>query len=284
MAATGAVPRLLLRSWRWAAGLAAVNGIVAVTSLALPGAVADAVDSVLAGPAGSVGPATRTVAVLAVLDALALAASGLLAGRATAALTAELRRELGARVFAEDGTGARAPGDEVSRLVSDAEQAAELLPALVSTVLATLAAVAGLALLGALDPWSAFAFGLTAAPGAVLVRRLLPRFSQAYADYQSRLGELSARLAEALAGRRTIRAAGTLPAEARRVLAPLPGLRAAGDATWRAQRALSWQLFLLRGVVDFAVLATAGLGVASGRLSTGTSWPRWGTRRWRPGC
>jgi len=52
--------------------------------------------------------------------------------------------------------------------------------------------------------------------------------------YQRTQAALAANLAEALAGSRTIAAAGTAAAERARVLRPLPDLRRYGTATWHA--------------------------------------------------
>ncbi|HSA52452.1 MAG TPA: ABC transporter ATP-binding protein [Yinghuangia sp.] len=87
--------------------------------------------------------------------------------------------------------------------------------------------------------------------------------------YQEIQGRISARLADALGGVRTIRACGTRDREESRVLGPLPELSAVGHGLWRAQRRAVAQVLLLAPVVEIAVLAVAGWCLAEGRIAPG---------------
>ena len=82
-------------------------------------------------------------------------------------------------------------------------------------------------------------------------------------------GTIARRLVDALAGARTIAAAGTAEREAQRVLAPLPELHRQGVAMWRAQMRITAQDAMLVALLEIAVLAVAGVLLARGRISPG---------------
>src|SRR5690606_19618095 len=103
----------------------------------------------------------------------------------------------------------------------------------------------------------------------VLLRPFTQQATSAFEDYQNAQGTIASRLVDALTGLRTIRASGTADQEVERVLAPLPELRDAGARTWLLQRRLAWSFGLLIRVLQVLVLAVAGWGVSTGRLTAG---------------
>ena len=240
-----------------------------VAALLLPAAVAGSVDAIVRGESGAV-PGARVAAVLA----LALLAGVLveIAGPGLAAeLTARLRRRLATHV-GDLGTGARNPfpsGDVTSRLVGSAPDAAGLVPALLGTLGALVTSIGGIVALAVIDPWLAIAFVGGLLPGLVVVRVFMARATDLFTRYQAVQSAMAARLTDALAGARTIRACGTRDREIARVLAPLPELSAAGHGLWRAQRRAVSQVLLLAPVVELTVLAMAGWLLAQDRVPPG---------------
>lgn len=241
----------------------------AIAALLLPAAVAGSVDAIVRGESGAAAGA-RVAAVLA----LALFAGVLveIAGPGlTADLTARLRRRLATHV-GDLGTGARNPfptGDVTSRLVGAAPDAAGLVPALLGTLGALVTSLGGIVALAVIDPWLAVAFVGGLLPGLVVVRVFMTRATDLFTRYQAVQSAMAARLTDALAGARTIRACGTRDREIARVLAPLPELSAAGHDLWHAQRRAVAQVLLLAPVVESAVLASAGWLLAQDRIPPG---------------
>ncbi|RKE17445.1 ABC transporter ATP-binding protein [Streptomyces sp. TLI_171] len=253
----------------WTAALAAASLTAAACTLALPAAAAAAVDAALRGTAPLTAVATLAVLLLLVAAADMLAAAA--GPAATAAATAQLRRRLTAHILAVGPAAVRAfpAGDLNSRLVGATARAASAGPALVGAAAAAATSLGGLVALAVLDWRPALAFLLTAAPAVLVMRRFLAGSSELSLAYQRAVGRIAARLAEAMRGVRTIRAAGTADREAERVLAPLPELAAAGGNLWLAQAGAVWRMGLLLPLVEVAVLGTAGLGVEAGRLTSG---------------
>ncbi|MCD0442844.1 ABC transporter ATP-binding protein/permease [Glycomyces sp. A-F 0318] len=236
--------------------------------LALPLAMAGAVDAIVAGRG-----AALPVAVAAGLILLGVACDlvDAFAGAACAAdAAAWLRTGLVRRVLgAPHRAGRFDAGDLVARLSAGAADAAHAGPAAVALVAAALPPLGSLALLAWLDWPLALAFlaGL-ALVGAVL--RLFAKETAAAAlDYQAAQGRMAARLSEALAGGRTIAAAGTKGAEARRILRELPVLAEHGRAAWRALSAAGARAAVAGPLATIGVLAAAGFALSLGRISTG---------------
>ncbi|WP_441246346.1 ATP-binding cassette domain-containing protein [Kitasatospora sp. McL0602] len=253
----------------WSLALAVAVPVEAVATLALPGAVAGAVDSVLGGGALLTDGVLLGVALLggAAAGAVAAAAGPACGAEATVALRTRMLRHVLAVGPTSQATPA--PGDLASRLVGSAADAGGAFPARLgafTALLTSLGAVVGLALL---SPWLALAFFGGVVPGIVLIRLFLTRAGQVFTRYQEVQSELAARLTEALGGLRSIRAAGAEQRETARVLDLLPELSTAGHALWATQRRTVWQATALVAVVELAVLATAGWQVAQGALPPG---------------
>ncbi|MGH3771743.1 MAG: ABC transporter transmembrane domain-containing protein [Pseudonocardiaceae bacterium] len=135
---------------------------------------------------------------------------------------------------------------------------------LVTSVLITVVALISLALV---DWWLVVTLLLATPVFSLLLRVFTRKVFDVSSDYQAAQAGIAARMVDALAGRRTIRAAGTLAREVDRVLAILPALRAAGARFWAVQRKVTWSFTLLVPVVQVVVLSVAGWGVARGQLS-----------------
>jgi ATP-binding cassette, subfamily B, bacterial len=275
--------RLLLRmAWRgrhWATLLVvtAVGGAVADTLL--PAAAGHTVDLMLrlAAAPGTPGAAARASHWLAGCIALmvvivACAALGQLAtGMSTAAATAWLRCTLAGHVFA-CGLGLRRrfpDGDLASRIIGSAADAGYAPASGVLGLAAVIPPVGSVIALGLIDPWLAavFAAGLPAL--AVALRAFVRDTSDITVRYQRAQGAITARLLDALAGARTIAAAGTCAQEAARVLVPLADVHRHGRASWRIQARIAAQGSLIVPLLQILVLAVAGLELAARRISPG---------------
>jgi ATP-binding cassette subfamily B protein len=247
-------------------GVSALLGTLSL--LALPLALANAVDAAVTG--GGAGTWTSVAAGLILLgvvcDLVDAYAETACAADAAAWLRGGLvRRMLGIphRIREFD------PGDLVARTSAGAADASQAGPSLVGAVASVLPPVGGLAMLLWLH-WTlavAFAVGLTL---VALVLRLFAKETAAAAmSYQRVQGRMAGRLTEAIAGRRTIAAAGTVEAEVERVLADLPELAEHGRASWRAVSAAGARAAFTGPLATVGVLAVAGFLVGQGRLSAG---------------
>jgi ATP-binding cassette subfamily B protein len=122
----------------------------------------------------------------------------------------------------------------------------------------------------ALINWRLAVTFLLGLPACVLVIRVFVRqaFGSLARDQQIQ-GQIAARLLDALAGMRTIRAAGTVNQEVRRILRPLPALLANGRALLRTYGDVTAWALLLVPLVEMGVLAVAGLGLNAGWVLPG---------------
>ncbi|MFG2793260.1 ABC transporter ATP-binding protein [Streptomyces sp. NPDC048419] len=237
--------------------------------LLLPAALGRTLDLLLAH-----APATRWVLCCAGLVLLAVvldACETVLGGTVDARTTAWLRRRLTGHVLAAGPRAAArfGPGDLVARLVGNASQAGTA-PAARAALLAALAGpVGGMVALGLIDPWLAAVF-LAGAPVLTLLLRAFARdTTRCVADYQQVQGRIAAALAEAVAGHRTIEAAGTADKEAARILRPLPELSRAGHRMWRVQGRAAAQASTVAPLLQLGVVAVAGVLLVRHRLSVG---------------
>ncbi|MFI7536382.1 ABC transporter ATP-binding protein [Streptosporangium sp. NPDC049376] len=265
--------RLLWSLTRGAWAPLAVATVSVLTSsaaaLALPAALAAAVDAVLTGR-GTADAVTWLALVIAV--ATGAEVTGALAGvTATASATSALRSRLTAHVLGLDTVQARRfpTGELANRLVSNTAISGYVPLTLLYTVTGLLTSIGGAVGLFLID-WRVGLTFLAGVPVAIVVIRVfVARVSGLYDRYQDAQGRLAARLTDALAGIRTVRASGTADREISRVLAPLAELSASGHALWRAQARSVWQLSLFLLLVEVLVLAVTGLGIADGRLEPG---------------
>jgi ATP-binding cassette subfamily B protein len=283
-----AADRLLLRmAWRgghWAILLALTSVAGAVADTLLPWIAGHTVDVVLrapavpAGPAGPASPVGRwlagCIALIFVIVACG-ALSQLAANMSTAAATAWLRHRLAGHVFA---CGLRLParfpvGDLVGRMVGGTAEAGYAPASSVLAVAAVIPPAGSVIALALIDPWLAVAFAGGLPALAVVIRSFTRDSADITVRYQQAQGAIAARLLDALAGARTIAAAGTCDQEAARVLVPLAEVRLHGRASWRIQARIAAQGSLIVPLLQVVVLGVAGVarncGVPSSTRSTG---------------
>lgn len=150
-------------------------------------------------------------------------------------------------------------GDLVTRLCGHAAEAAQAPLSRVRLALGILPPAGSLVLLSLMDLRLAGAF----LAGVGLVALILRSFSRgttaAASGYQQAQGAIAGRLAEALAGARTIAAAGTVALEQERILRPLDDLRRHGAGMWHVLGRATAQGAVAGPLVLIAVLATGGL-------------------------
>ncbi|MFJ9539567.1 ABC transporter transmembrane domain-containing protein [Streptomyces sp. NPDC101225] len=237
--------------------------------LLLPAALGRTLDLLLAH-----APATRSVLCCAGLVLLAVlldAGETVLGGTLDARTTAWLRRRLTGHVLA---VGPRAAarfgtGDLVARLVGNASQAGTAPAARAALLAAVAGPVGGVVALALIDPWLAAVF-LAGAPVLTLLLRAFARdTTRCVADYQRVQGRIAGALTEAVAGHRTVEAAGTAHREAARILRPLPDLSRAGHRMWRVQGRAAAQAGTVAPLLQLGIVAVAGLLLVRHRLSVG---------------
>ncbi|WP_344174394.1 ABC transporter ATP-binding protein [Pilimelia columellifera] len=255
--------------WGWL-GLLTLCGLVdGAARLTLPAVLGRSVDALTTH--GRAGPLLVTAAGLVAAVVAAELTEIIVTGTVVADRTSRLRRRLVRHILAVGPQGAAKfpTGDLVSRVSVGAADAARAGPAAVDVAVAVLPPVGSVVLLAAIDLWLGVAF----LAGVLLVGLVLVTFTRRSTEvlsaYQRVQGEIAGRLAEALAGSRTIAAAGTRRREQRRVIAPLPELHRQGRQTWRMLSRAAAHTALLGPLTQLAVLATAGLALAQGRITAG---------------
>ncbi len=294
--------RLLLATARqggcWLALLGAVSLAGAAAQVLLPAVVGHTIDGMLTRNATAsnlaasnpAGPLVACVILVAVIVGCG-AVTDLATGVCGATATAWLRRLLAGHVVAvgprlltgaitNPGTAMStaastssntdfSAGDTVSRVVAGSADAGNGPASVVLAATAVLPPLGSVIALGLIDPWlvAAFAAGFPAL--AVILRMLVRDSSDVSAGYGRAQGAIAARLLDALAGARTIAAAGTQARERQRVLAPLPLLREHGYASWRVQARAAGQAMTIAPVLQVIVVAVAGVELARHRITAG---------------
>jgi len=243
--------------------IAPVVGMAA--ALLLPAKLGDAV-AALADGRDLTESALRLGAVLMVAAASSVVAT-FTTGAYVATVTARVRRQVAsAAILDPQPLGA---ADLVTRLLVDSRQPASLLPMATSVVLAAVTACCGLVLLGRVD-WVLLVGVLTGLVVIVLLlRRLVDDLSTLLQDYRGAQSEVGQRLIDAQAGAVTIRSAGTWRQEVRRILAPMPALRDAGEALWAAQRRFAWRSSVFVPAMLLVTVAAGGWSLTTGRIDVG---------------
>ncbi|WP_232805527.1 ABC transporter transmembrane domain-containing protein [Glycomyces xiaoerkulensis] len=257
------------RARRWLPLIGGSSVLGTLSMLALPLVLAETVDAAVAGR--GVAAPMAAAAGLVIVSAACELVDAFAGAACTAATTAWLRRGMVRHVLALDPHRLRRfdTGDLTARVSANCADAARAGPAAVGAATGLLPSIGSLAMLAYLDWWLAAAFIAGLALVAVVLRVFTSRTTAAVAAYQRIQGAIAARLSEALAGRRTIAAAGTVERERHRVLAELPRLREHGVETWRVLAATGAQSALVGPLTTVGVLLAAGLALSSGRLSPG---------------
>ena len=265
--------RMLLSTTRaggtWTSVLLATAVLSTTAQILFPALLGKALDAAIDGGAVSGWVIGCSVAVVAMVAADAL--FELAAGVAAARGTVLLRRSMLGTLLSSDGPGrARTTtGDMVSGLVSGAAEAGGVAAVLVRTALSVVPAVGSVVALWLIYPWLAVTFLLGLPVIVLLLRTFTRHISDVSSRYQQTQGRLVNALLEALAGRRTIAAAGTLEAESRRVLRELPELNRLGRGMWQAQTRMAGRSALLTPLLEIGVLSVAGFALAAGRITVG---------------
>ncbi|MFG1865011.1 ABC transporter ATP-binding protein [Microbispora bryophytorum] len=274
------IARAVRRGGPWLAALTATALLGAAADLMLPAALGRAVDAVVrtqardgAGPEagfGLTGPLTTAallVALVVACDALGVLAAGVSGARAAQ----WLRSRVVAHTLSVGAGMTRhfTAGEIVTRAGVNVEEAGRTPEAVVTAATLIIPAAGSVVALALIDPWLA----VTLVAGLLLIvavlRAFMRRTTAASGGYQQAQGEIAAMLVGALAGARTITAAGTEDLEAARVLAPLPRLRAHGLALWRLQARAGVQAAVVIPLLEIAVLAVGGLRLSAGGLTVG---------------
>ncbi|GAA3023588.1 ABC transporter ATP-binding protein [Streptosporangium longisporum] len=273
-AADRLVAETVRRGGPWLAVLAVASVLGAFAQLALPLVLGRTVDALVAGGTGMTGGAATWVGVCAgvvvaavVCDALGVWAAGSSGARSAAWLrTRVVRHVLGVgpamtRRFPE--------GELVTRMGLNTEEigrAPEAVVTAAALVIPTAGAVVALTLI---DPL----LTVTLVAGLVLIGLVLRAFLSASTtmagEYQAAQGDIAGRLVDALAGARTIAAAGTADQERARVLTALPLLRRHAMEMWRVNARAGVQAGAVVPLLEVAVLGVGGLRLAAGDLSAG---------------
>jgi ATP-binding cassette subfamily B protein len=260
---------VIRRGGAWVPVLAAMTTLTALAEILLPAALGQTLDAVLAGR-GTAGWVTACAVLIAVCVA-GEAFGDLAAGMSRARATAWLRHALLRHIL---GTGSAAtrrfePGDLVSRVVANTDDAGNAAAAAAMAATSALPAVGSLVALALIDLWLAGTFLVGITLLTVMLRGFVREASEVTARYQRAQGDIAARLLGALAGARTIAAAGTEAREVRRVLAPLAGLHEPGLAMWRTQTRMTVTGEVIGPLLEVAVLAAAGALLVAHRLTLG---------------
>lgn len=253
--------------WLPLVGVSAFAGVL--VSLALPAVLARVIDGLVAG-----ADVAQWVAVAGAMIAVGVGTELCDAFAGTAAVarsTAWLRTRLVRHVLAigPDRSRAFEVGDLVSRVSGNAVDAAQAGPSAMLVVAQVIPPVGSLVLLAVIDPWVAVAFLAGVALVALILRAFTVRTAEVMAGYQRTQGRIAARLAESLAGVRTIAAAGTVDREQGRVLEPLPELHVRGMRLWLVLARTVAQAAAVGPLVVVAVAAVGGFALTVGRISPG---------------
>jgi len=261
--------RIVRRGGSWAGVLLTTSLVLVAAQVALPAVLGRAVDAALHGGDFAFwlfgcGLLIGVVLICDVLDDLA-------AGMSTARATAWLRRTVLDHILAVGIRTTRRfdAGDLTTRLVGNAADAGRVGTFAIWAITALIPALGGILALALIDPWLCLTF-LAGAPVLLAVARSCMRDASVLADqYLQVQGGIAGRLVDALAGARTMTAAGTTERERKRVLAPLPELHRHGMGMWQVQTRIAAQEALLVPLLEVAVLAVAGWELMRGRISPG---------------
>ncbi|MGH3981377.1 MAG: ATP-binding cassette domain-containing protein [Pseudonocardiaceae bacterium] len=253
--------------WTWVLALATLVGSGA--ALLLPAAIGRALDALPGG-------AHITWTLLACAGLIVIMVGGkvigdIAVGASNARCTAWLRMTLVRHLVAIGPAATRRfePGDLTTRVTRNANEAGQIGVTAVMIGAGLIPPVGGIVALALIDPW----VGLTALVGLVAMAGMLRVFvrdnSETIGDYLHSQGQIAARLLDALAGARTIAAAGSIERERGRILQPLRGLRTHGARMWHNQVRVASQSAMIGPLLQLVVVGVAGLGVVAGHLTVG---------------
>ncbi|MGY1439331.1 ABC transporter ATP-binding protein [Streptomyces reniochalinae] len=266
-AALGHTLDLLLTGAGTGAGTGQGTGSTGTESTGVDGATASGMGMSGTGVGGWLAVCAALTCALIVLDA----AETVLTGTLNSRTTARLRSRIAGHLLAVSPLRASrfSSGDLVTRCTGNAAHAGTGPAGAASALAALVTPVGGLVALALLDLRLAAVFA-AGTPLLVLLLRAFSRTSTACVTrYQEAQARIAGRLVEALAGARTIAAAGIERQERARVLEPLADLSEHGHRTWRVQGRATAQAAVLVPLLQIAVVAVGGLLVGEGELSVG---------------
>lgn len=264
------VAQTVRRGGPWLGVLALTSVFGALAELALPALLGRTVDSLVAAEPASglwLGACATVVAVAVLCDTLGVWG----AGASGAQVSAWLRHRIVRHVLGVGPAMTRRfpEGDLVTRTGVNAEEAGRAPEAIVTGAALVIPTAGGVVALSLIDFW----LTLTLVAALVLIALVLRAFfhttTSIAGDYQRAQGDIAARLVDALAGARTIAAAGTAAQEKSRVLTTLPRLRAHAMDMWRANARAGVQAGAVVPLLEVAVLGVGGLRLAAGDLTAG---------------
>ncbi|WP_343978957.1 ABC transporter transmembrane domain-containing protein, partial [Streptosporangium amethystogenes] len=269
-AADRLVTETVRRGGPWLAVLAVTSVLGAFAQLALPLVLGRTVDELVADGTGAatwLGACAGVVILTVACDTLGVWASGSSGARSSAWLRERVVR--GVLGIGPTITRRFPEGDLVTRMGLNTEEIGHAPESLVTGAALVIPTAGGIVALTLIDP----PLTATLVVGLVLIALVLRAFltvSTAIAgDYQAAQGDIAARLVDALAGARTIAAAGTADRERARVLTALPLLRRHAMAMWRANARAGVQAGAVVPLLEVAVLGVGGLRLAAGDLTAG---------------
>ncbi|WP_307801575.1 ABC transporter ATP-binding protein [Microbispora triticiradicis] len=264
------IARAVRRGGPWLAVLTATALTGAAADLLVPAALGRVLDAVVR----TSPDLPETVAVAALLAGLVVAcdALGVLAAGVSGARAAQWLRTRVVTHTLSAGTGMTrhlAPGEIVTRAGVNVEEAGRTPEAVVTAATLVIPSAGSVVALALIDPWLAVTLVAGLLLIVVVLRAFMRKTTAASGGYQEAQGQIAGMLVGALAGARTISAAGTEDREAARVLSPLPRLRAQGLALWRLQARAGVQAAVVVPLLEIAVLAVGGLRLSAGDLTVG---------------
>ncbi|MFD9379665.1 ATP-binding cassette domain-containing protein [Streptomyces sp. NPDC059999] len=214
---------------------------------------------------------TLLCAAVIVAEVLLDAATTRLTGTVDARSTAWLRRLGLSRLLrtAPHRAARLAPGEIAARLTAHATEAGTVPATLATGIAALLPPIGGLVALFVIDPWTALAFVAGLPPLVLLLRAFARDSSTIVSRYQRAQLATAGRLVEALAGARTIAAAGTAARERARILARLPDLDTEGRRMWQVYGATMARTTALMPLLLYVVLGVGGIRLSAGALDVG---------------
>lgn len=246
----------------------------ALATLVLPHAIGRAIDHALTdAPADAPLGLTWTQVAVGALLGMAVAESviAFCGGHVAAAAGARVRHLMLRHATAAGPRLTRSipAGDLASRTTANAGQAGDAPMQAVAGLAAAIPAIGATVMLFRIDPWCGGAFLLGLLALTVLLTFLVRTVTDVTEKYAAAQGDIAGRLTEALAGARTVAAAGTTGAERSRVLEPVDELRRHGKTFWTAQAGAIGQSAALLPMLEVIVLAVAGWQLTAGRISVG---------------
>lgn len=241
----------------------------AAAMLALPLAVASAVDAAIAGEdiLGGVVLFATIGLVLLVCEAVGEASvtySGVKS-------TTWIRKRCVRHLLDIGYQGRRSPlgGNVVTSVVTDAAALGGATAGATAAIVGVVTSLAAIAATFVID-WRISLVMLAAVVlGVVRILLYVQQTTGIMAGYQETRGSIAARLLDAAQGAESIRAARTTEQEAARVLADMPHLAHDGRRFWNATARIIMDTSILQGIAQMAILALAGYGVLRGSVTPG---------------